>query len=87
MTGRLPVWKVYERGTICLWKVYERGIFSAKNGICKGKGSDLGAEPPRIKFFLVPHRDITWARGDMKFIRVFNPICHELAQGKSERSS
>ena len=40
-------------GTNCPFKVYERGIFSAKNGIQKGKGSDLGAEPPRIKFFLV----------------------------------
>ena len=33
MTRRLPVWRVYERGTICQWKVYERGIFSAQNGI------------------------------------------------------
>ena len=65
MTRRLPVWKVYERGTICQWKVYERGticqwkmyetgIFSAKNGIKKGKGSDLGADPPRINFFCPP---------------------------------
>ena len=43
-----------ERGTICQWKIYERGVFSAKNGILKGKGSDLRAEPPRVKFFLVP---------------------------------
>ena len=47
MTRRLPVWKVYERGTICQWKASDRGIFSAK----KGKASDLGAEPPRINFF------------------------------------
>ena len=26
-----------------------RGIFSDKNGMQKGKGLDLGAEPPRIK--------------------------------------
>ena len=32
----------------------QRGTFSAKNGILKGKGLDLGAEPPRIIIFLVP---------------------------------
>ena len=48
--ARLPVWKVYERGTICQWRVYKRGIFSAKTG----KGSDLGSEPPCIKSFLAP---------------------------------
>ena len=46
--GIIIQWKVYERGTICQCKVYERGIFSAKNGIKEGKGSDLGAEPPRF---------------------------------------
>ena len=51
--GTVIQWKIYERGTICQCKVYERGIFSAKNGISKGKGSDLGLEPTRIKFFLV----------------------------------
>ena len=51
MTRRLPVWKVYERGTICQWKASDRGIFSAK----KGKASDLGVEPPRINFFSAPH--------------------------------
>ena len=50
---RLPVRKVYERGTICQWKAYERGISSARNGIYKGKGSDIGAESPRINFLLV----------------------------------
>ena len=33
MIRRLPVWKVYEKGTILPWEVYERGIVSAKNGI------------------------------------------------------
>ena len=47
MTRRLPV-----------WKVYERGIFSTKNGISKGKGWDLGAEPPRIKFVSPGHNKI-----------------------------
>ena len=28
---------------------YEKGIFLVKNGIKKGKGLELGAEPPRIK--------------------------------------
>ena len=51
MARKLPVWKVYKRGAICQWKIYKRGIFSAKSGIEKGKGSDLGAEPLRIKFF------------------------------------
>ena len=50
MARRLPVWKVYERGTICQWKVCKKGIFSAKSGIQKGKGSDFGAE--RVLNFL-----------------------------------
>ena len=33
-------------------KLYERGAFSVKNGMLKGKGLDLCAEPPRIKTFL-----------------------------------
>ena len=53
--GTIVQWKVYERGIIWQWKVYERGTFSAKNWYTeKGKGSDLGAEPSRINFFLVP---------------------------------
>ena len=35
-------------------KVYGRGIFSVKNGIYKGMGLDLGAEPLRIKLRSVP---------------------------------
>ena len=40
-----------ERDTICQFKEVP---FSVKNDIEKGKGLDLGAEPPRIKLFLVP---------------------------------
>ena len=36
--------RVCERGTIFQFRVYERSIFSGKNGILKGKGSDLRAE-------------------------------------------
>ena len=52
MIRRLPVWKVYERDTICQWKVYEKIIISGKPD--KGKGLDFGKGPPRIKVFLVP---------------------------------
>ena len=48
-------WKVYERSTIFQWKVYGRGIFSAKNNIYKGKVSDFGAGPLRIKVFFSTH--------------------------------
>ena len=44
-----------------MWKGYRlsiegirRGIFYVKNGISKGKGLDLGAEPPRIRICWVP---------------------------------
>ena len=32
-------------------KRYTKGVPFLKNGILKGKGLDLGAEPPRIKLF------------------------------------
>ena len=32
-------------------KRYTKGVPFLKNGIQKGKGLDLGAEPPRIKLF------------------------------------
>ena len=35
-------------------KVYGRGIVSVKNGIYKGIGLELGAEPLRIKLRSVP---------------------------------
>ena len=35
-------------------KAYERITFSIQNGIQKGKGLDLGAEPPRIKLSSPP---------------------------------
>ena len=54
MIKRLPVWKVYERDTICQWKVYDKIIISAKRNLYKGKGSDIKKGPPRIKVFLVP---------------------------------
>ena len=31
-----------------------KGVLFLQNGMKKGKGSDLGAEPSRIKFYLVP---------------------------------
>ena len=34
---------------MCQWKVYGRGTFFMKNGVKKGKGLDLLAEPPRYK--------------------------------------
>ena len=37
------------------WKVYERGTFSIKNGIPKGKGLDLRAEPPLQTLLSEPH--------------------------------
>lgn len=61
MTRRLSVWKVYGRATICQWKVYQRGVFSAKNSILIGNGSDLGAEPHRIEFFFLFFFFCTWA--------------------------
>ena len=36
--------------------VYERGTFSAKHGIQKGKGLDLGVEPRRKNPYLVASR-------------------------------
>ena len=36
---------VCQRGTIYQLNVYGRGTFSVKNGILKGKGLELGAEP------------------------------------------
>ena len=36
-------------GSIREWKEYERGTFFVKSVILKGKGLDLGAEPPCIK--------------------------------------
>ena len=52
----------YTKGVPIVEVSYANGVFSANNGIyikgkgtdIKGKGTDLGAEPPSIKFFLVP---------------------------------
>ena len=53
-----------ERDTIFPWKVYKRALFSGKNGIQKGKRSDLGSEPPRVNFVLVfPPGVGTWGWG------------------------
>ena len=38
-----------KRGTICQCKENERGYFLCQKSYVKGKGLDLGAEPPRIK--------------------------------------
>ena len=51
----------------------QKGYLSVKNGIQKGEESDLGAEPPRIKFYLVPTRGgIVGGSG-----RAHNLICHD----------
>ena len=40
--------RLWKGGTICQKKVYERSTLNTANGIQKGKGYSLGAEPPRI---------------------------------------
>ena len=49
-SSRQGMWK----GTICQQKVYERVNFFVKNGIYKGTGLHLGAEPPPINICWVP---------------------------------
>ena len=39
-------------------KRVRKGTFSAKNGILKCKGLDLGTEPPLIKLICVPTGDL-----------------------------
>ena len=50
--------KVCESGTILQQKVYERGTLFVKNGIKKGRGLDLGAEPPCITKFIIGQQTI-----------------------------
>ena len=47
-----------KRDTILQQKVYERGTLFVKNGIKKGKGLDLGAEPPCITKFIIGQQTI-----------------------------
>ena len=46
-SSKLGIWKVYHLSIEGIQKGYR--AFSAKNGIWKGKGMDLGAELPRTK--------------------------------------
>ena len=46
--------KAYKGYHLSMVAIRKPGTFSAKNGIQKGKGSDLGAEPARINIFLLP---------------------------------
>lgn len=51
-SSKLHMWKRY---TICNYRRYMKGVLSmVKNGILRGKESDLGAEPPRIRLCWVP---------------------------------
>lgn len=39
---------------VILWKAYESATYFYQNGMHKGNGLDLRAEPPRIKLCRVP---------------------------------
>ena len=51
-SSKQGMWKGYQMSIEL--KVYERGTFFVKNGIQKGKGLDLGVEPPQVKICWVP---------------------------------
>lgn len=42
---------------VILWKAYESATYFYQNGMHKGNGLDLRAEPPRIKLCRVPSEE------------------------------
>ena len=55
---------LYERVAICQWKLYIRkGNLFCQNWYIKGKRSDSGAKPLRIKFFWYPPSPGSLERG------------------------
>ena len=73
-SSKLGMWKGYHLSI----ESQERGTFSVENGIQKGKGLDIGEEPPCITLLSSPPRGAEQA--DVNFNFLISDMDHILNQ-------